>query len=68
MRNISVIYLSSLLGVPDDWDELEAWIKDWCTKHHASFYCRPGEDFFIHEAKELAVREGNPVVLVDSLS
>lgn len=68
MRNISVIYLSSLKDIPDDWDAMCEWIKQWCINHHASFYCKPGEDFFIHEAKELAVREGNPVVLVDSLS
>ena len=65
---IMVVYLSSLQGVPHDWDESCAWIDQWCRDHKASFYSVPGEDFFLFRARELAIAEGNTTVLVDSLS
>ena len=64
---VTVVYLSSL-DCPWEWNEMYAFIDQWCEANKASFYQVPGEDFFIPEAIEQAIAEGNSVVLVDSLS
>lgn len=51
-----------------DWDQQIADFKEWSAKYNVGYYGRPREDFWVHEALEIAETEGREFMVLEDLS